>query len=117
MINFRFIMDYYSMTDKGIEAELGQRLRALRLRKNLTQQQLADAVAVSVNSIKAIEKGKGKIATLVAVVREMGALDSLDAFIPPVQVSPLQLVKLKGKKRQRASGKRGVTDSKGDGKW
>jgi hypothetical protein len=30
-------MDFYSMADKGIEVELGNRLKALRLRKNITQ--------------------------------------------------------------------------------
>ncbi|MBU0992551.1 MAG: helix-turn-helix domain-containing protein [Proteobacteria bacterium] len=110
-------MDYYSMTDKGIAAEIGERIRTLRLRKNLTQQQLADHVMLSLNSIKALEKGKGKMMTLITVLRELGALDSLDAFVPLPQISPLQLVKLKGKNRERATGKRGSQRSEGTSEW
>jgi len=88
-------MDYYSMTDKGIGAEMGHRIRSLRLRKNLTQQQVAS-----------LESGKGKLLTLIAVLRELNALDALNNFIPEPAISPLQLARQQGKKRQRASGKR-----------
>lgn len=97
-------MDFYSMTDSAIGAEIGARLKALRLRKNLTQQQVATAAAVSLNVIKALEGGKGKLSSLIAVLRELEALDGLDLFIPEPEVSPRQLAKQRGKKRQRASG-------------
>jgi len=56
-------MDYYSMTDKGIGAEIGSRVRSLRLRRNLTQQQVGDRAALSLNAIKSLESGKGKLLT------------------------------------------------------
>ncbi len=99
-------MDYYSMTDKGIGAEIGSRVRSLRLRRNLTQQQVGDRAALSLNAIKSLESGKGKLLTLIAVLRELGALDTLDSFIPEPSISPLQLARQQGKKRRRASGKR-----------
>lgn len=100
-------MDCYSMTDAGIMAEIGHRLRSLRLRKNMTQVQLAQATTLSLNTIKALELGKGKIASLIAVLRELGGLDTLDSFIPEVTVSPMDLARRGGRKRQRASGRRG----------
>ncbi|MCF8069115.1 MAG: helix-turn-helix transcriptional regulator [Desulfobacterales bacterium] len=100
-------MDHYSLTDKAICAETGRRIKALRLRKNLTQQQLSEATALSLNSIKALESGKGKLLTIITVLRELGALDALENFIPEVTISPLQIARQQGKKRQRASGKRG----------
>jgi transcriptional regulator with XRE-family HTH domain len=99
-------MDYHSMSDKAIEAELGARLKAWRLRLNLTQQQLSDATALSLNVIKSLEAGKGKLSSLIAVLREFRLLDDLDSFIREPGVSPLQLAKRQGKVRQRASGKR-----------
>ena len=99
-------MDFYSMTDKGIGAEIGDRIRSLRLRRNLTQQQVADKAALSLNAIKSLESGKGKLLTLIAVLRELGALDALDNFVPMPAVSPMQLARQQGKKRQRASGRR-----------
>ena len=39
---FRTIMDFYTLSDKGIEEELGHRIKTLRLRKNMTQKELAE---------------------------------------------------------------------------
>jgi transcriptional regulator with XRE-family HTH domain len=110
-------MDFYSMTDKGIGTEVGRRIRSLRLRRNLTQQQVADAAALSLNAIKSLESGKGKLLTLIAVLRELGGLDGLDAFAPELSVSPLQLVRHQGKKRQRASGHRVDQDKAETDEW
>ncbi|MFH1215486.1 MAG: helix-turn-helix domain-containing protein [Pseudomonadota bacterium] len=110
-------MNYYEMTDKAIEAEIGMRIKSLRLRKNLTQQQVAEAAAVSLNVIKALESGKGKLSSLISVLRELGALDELDRFIQDQVVSPLQLAKRQGKKRQRASGTRKNISSEESSEW
>jgi transcriptional regulator with XRE-family HTH domain len=110
-------MNYYGMTDKGVGEEIGRRIKSLRLRKNLTQQELARAAALSLNAIKAVESGKGKLLTLIAVLRELGALDALDQFIPDLPVSPLRLAKQQGKNRRRASGKRRKTSGQGDAPW
>ena len=107
-------MDFYSLSDKGIEDELGRRIRAQRLRRNMTQQALAEATTLSLNTIKALESGKGKLSSVIAVLRELGALDALDSFIPEPGISPLQLAKRQGKPRQRASGDRG---SKEGSEW
>ena len=110
-------MNYYGMTDKGVGEEIGRRIKSLRLRKNLTQQELARAAVLSLNAIKAVESGKGKLLTLIAVLRELGALDSLDQFLPDLPVSPLRLAKQQGQKRRRASGKRRKTSGQGDAPW
>lgn len=104
------------MTDKAILAELGGRIKTLRLRKNLTQQQLAEATTLSLNTIKALEKGNAKLSTLIAVARELGILDTLTDSIPDIPVSPLQLAKQQGKVRQRATGAR-KTDSGETEEW
>lgn len=99
-------MDFYALSDKGIEDELGQRIRALRLRRNTTQKQLAEMTTLSLDTIKSLEAGKGKLATLIAILRELGALEQLNQFIPEASISPLQLAKMQGRQRQRASGLR-----------
>ena len=111
-------MDYYSMTDNSILAEIGNRLKALRLRKNITQAQLAKATTLNIKTIKALESdGSGKITSLVGVLRELDSLDALDSFIPEIQISPLQLAKQHGKVRQRASGKRLQKTSGEESEW
>jgi putative transcriptional regulator len=103
-------MDYYSLSDTAIEVEIGARLKALRLRQNITQQALADAAGLSVTAIKGIESGGGRLSTLIAVLRELKALDQLEHFIPEVTISPLQLARRQGKKTKRASGNRRKPD-------
>ena len=110
-------MDFYTLSDKGIENELGRRFRALRLRKNITQKALADATTLSLNTIKALESGSGKLSTVIAVLRELGALDHIDNFIPEPSISPLQLAKMQGRQRERASGGRRKRQSKDEAEW
>jgi len=99
-------MEFYSLSDKDIEAELGNRFRALRLRKNVTQKELAEATTLSLNAIKSLESGRSKLSTMIAVLRELASLDHLDSFIPEISISPIQLAKMQGKVRERASGER-----------
>ncbi len=99
-------MNIHALSDNAIAGDIGNRLRSLRLRRNVTQIGLAQAANLSLNTLKALESGKGKLSTLIAVLRELDALGNLDDFIPVQQISPLQLAKMQGKQRQRASGSR-----------
>ena len=110
-------MDFYSLSDKAIEYELGRRIRALRLRKNVTQKALAEASTLSLNTIKALESGSGKLSTLIAVLRELGALDQVESFIEEPSVSPLQLARMQGKPRKRASGGRHRRHERDEVEW
>ena len=110
-------MDFYSMTDQGVASELGRRVKSLRLRKNLTQRQVADATVLSLNAIKALESGKAKLTTLIAVLRELGALEGVDMLVPEITISPLQLAKKHGRQRQRATGMRGRGRQKDKLSW
>ena len=89
--NIMAINDYYSASDSVILKELGHRIRALRRRNKLTQIALAERTLLAVGTIKSLEAGKGKLSTLVAVLRELGALEQLDRLIPPITISPLKM--------------------------
>ena len=110
-------MDFYTLSDKGIEDEIGRRIKAFRLRRNITQKELAEATTLSLNTIKSLESGSGKLSTLIAVLRELGALDQIDNFIPEPSISPLQLAKMQGKQRERASGERRKHRAEDDAEW
>lgn len=90
------------MTDNAISEEIGERFRQLRLRKNYTLELLHERTLISINTLKAQERGKTKLATMIAVLRELGALDELNNLIAPISISPVQIAKMKGKIRQRA---------------
>ncbi len=90
-------------TDNEILKELGGRLRTYRLQLNLSQAELATRAGVGRTTIRDAELGKdSQLSTLVRLLRALGRLGDLDAFLPPPSVSPIQLMKRQGKPRQRA---------------
>lgn len=99
-------MNYSNMTNNEVCRVLGERIKNLRLRKDLTQEEVANRTGLSLSPIKSLEKGQGKISTAVAVLKVLGSLEALDAFIPEPPISPIQIAKMQGKKRQRSSGSR-----------
>jgi len=91
------------MTAEEWAAELGNQLRALRLRQNLDQRRLAERSDVALNAVKNLEAGKGaSLKSLVRVLRTLGRADWLSTLAPPVSISPLQILKAK-RARQRVS--------------
>ena len=94
-------MGIYSESDAAILEKLGARLRRHRLLHNITQQDLAQRTLLSVGTVKALEAGRGKLAALVAIMRELGLLHELEAFLKPPEISPLELAEKK-QPRQRA---------------
>ena len=95
-------MNFDRMTDEAIAAEIGARIEQLRLEKNLTQQQVADAVGLSRVSYGKLVRGQGKFANVIAVLRALDQLALVEQFVPEAGFSPMELLKLKGKQRQRA---------------
>ncbi len=94
------------MGNEAIQAELGLRLRRERLNQNITQAILAKQAGISRRTLVAAEKGEGTtLLTLIRLLRGLEKLAQLDQFLPEPPISPIQLAKLKGKVRQKASGK------------
>lgn len=95
-------MNYTSMSNTAIAAELGNRLEQLRLERNLTQQMLADEIGITAKSYRQLVAGGGKLENMIAALRALNALEQLDNFLPAAPPSPLEQLKLRGKQRQRA---------------
>jgi len=97
-------MNIFGMSDKAIIKEIGRRVKRKRLESNLTQQDIADLAGISRPTVSDLERGNPfEIMTLIQVLRVLDALDEIDSFLPDPGFSPLQLAKLRGKERQRAS--------------
>jgi len=93
----------YEKTDSEILQLLGDRLKRYRLQRNITRQELAHRAGLHPNTVIHAEVGKDpRLSTVVKVLRALQRLETLDAFLPPPSVSPLQLAKLQSKRRQRA---------------
>lgn len=95
-------MNYQSMTNAAIAAELGDRLEHLRLERNMTQQALADEIGITTKSYRQLVAGGGKLENMIAALRALNALEQLENFLPATPPSPLEQLKLRGKQRQRA---------------
>ena len=91
------------MSPIAIAEELGNRLRNARLNADLTQAEVASRAGVSRRTVLSAEKGRVQLENLAAILVAMDMANQLDAFLPMQEVSPIQLAKLKGKARQRAS--------------
>ncbi len=91
-------------TDRAVLLEIGQRAISVRIDRNWTQAELAHEAGVSKRTVERFEAGHSvQLSSLIRVCRALGLLSAFDALIPLPAASPIELLKLQGKKRQRAS--------------
>lgn len=94
----------------ALSEELGERLKQARLNRDLTQSKVAELAGVARKTVINAEKGKVQLDIFIAIMQALDLTGQLSLFLPEQSISPLQLAKLQGKKRQRASGQRRETD-------
>jgi transcriptional regulator with XRE-family HTH domain len=106
------------LTDEAVLAELGRRLARTRLERNLTQAQLGEEAGVGLATVQRLEAGRAvKLPSLVRVLRTLGLLDALDVLVPEPAPSPIELLKLHGRQRQRAAHPRSVGKQPSEAAW
>lgn len=105
-------------SDEGTLEELGRRLARLRLNINWTQGMLAKEAGVSQRTVHRLERGYSTQASnLIRVLRALELLENLEALVPEPAASPIQQLKLHGKKRQRASSRSDAPKPKKPWSW
>lgn len=106
------------MDDQSVLTEIGQRLYQRRIALDLTQAALAREAGVSKRTIERVEAGEStQTATLIRILRVLKLLHNLDALLPPAGPRPMDLLKLQGKQRQRASSKKRKAQRESDWSW
>lgn len=91
-------------SDEAILQEVGRRIAQYRLNQNKTQSTLAQEAGVSNRTITRVEHGHSiQASSLIRILRALQLVENLEALIPETAVSPVQQIKMQGKKRQRAS--------------
>jgi len=103
MCNRGDVMVFEKLSPIAIAEQLGERLKQARLNADLTQAEVASRTGLNRRTILNAEKGNVQLKNLVAILITLGMVEQINTFLPIQEISPLQLVKLKGKKRQRAS--------------
>ena len=92
------------LTDDAILAETGKRIARCRLDHQLTQADVAEQAGVSKRTVERIEAGaSAQMSTIIRILRILDLLPGLDNLVPEPGPRPMELLKLKGKVRQRAS--------------
>lgn len=87
----------------AIAQELGERLKQARLNADMTQIDVAEQAGISRKTVLNAEKGRAQLETFIAILSALNLTGQLENFLAMQEISPIQLSKLKGRKRQRAS--------------
>lgn len=105
-------IDYELASIDDLQADLGHRLEALRLSRNIHQFQLANEAGVSRRTITRLENGQSvSLDTLLRVMRALGLSARLATLLPDPAIRPVDRVRFKGKTRKRASARAKPTSS------
>ncbi len=96
------------LTDEVVLQEMGGRLAGVRVERNLTQAALAEQAGVSKRTIERLESGQvaTQLSGFLRVCRALGLLERFEALLPASSPGPMAQLKQRGRKRQRASGKK-----------
>lgn len=105
-------------TDAVVLAELGERLAGRRLGLELTQAYVAEQAGVSKRTLERLESGATvQLTSFIRVLRALELLGGLDALVPAPGPRPLDLLKLRGKRRQRAPSARHRAEDAEGSEW
>lgn len=99
------------LTDATIAQMLGERIERYRIGAGLTQAELAERASIGKRTVERVEAGGGgELITLIRVLRALNALEGFERLLPELPPSPIELLKLRGKQRQRVSHLRGRSE-------
>jgi transcriptional regulator with XRE-family HTH domain len=108
-----------TMSDEAVLRELGERLERERLSRNLTQAALAERAGVSKRTVERMESGEvgTQLTGFLRICRAMQVLGNLDLILPDEKPSPMELLKYRGRQRQRATTSRGGDEPERPWTW
>lgn len=112
--------DIYMLSDAQLCKRIGNRLKATRLKRNITQQSLAEASSISLSSVKKIENGEiGNFDSLLRILRTLGMLEEISSLFEEEQLSPSEYYdivnKARKQTRKRAAGR--IKTDKEESEW
>lgn len=86
--------DLIFKTPDELQATLGERLKRLRLNRNLDQRATAEKAGISERALRNLESGKGStVETLLRTLKALDYLQGIDMLAPETSVNPLDLLR------------------------
>ncbi len=81
-------------TPKELQTVLGERLRRLRINRNLDQRTTAEKAGISEKALRNLEGGHGStVETLLRVLKALDHLQGIEMLAPEISVNPLDLLR------------------------
>ncbi len=97
------------LADGAILRLMGEKIKTVRLRQNITQKELSEQAGVHLSTLKRIEGGAGAHTdSLLRLLRTLGLLDHLQTLIDEEPISPSAYEKMLLQQR-KAQRKRAVS--------
>jgi|SRR5450631_1613322 transcriptional regulator with XRE-family HTH domain len=80
-------------TPKELQIALGERVRRLRLARNVDQRSTADKAGISEKALRNLETGRGStVETLLRTLKALDSLQGIEMLAPEITVDPLALL-------------------------
>ena len=107
LTNAIIMEDIYALSDVQIQKKIGEKIKATRLKQNITQDSLAESASISRSSVQKVESGEIKsFDTFLRILRTLGMLDELHHLCKEEELSPSEYYDLvnsiKKNRRKRA---------------
>tara|TARA_R110000822_G_scaffold181982_1_gene321666 strand:+ start:300 stop:653 length:354 start_codon:yes stop_codon:yes gene_type:complete len=107
-----------TLTDDAVLSEIGERIARRRLDLQLTQAAVAEQAGIAKRTLERMEAGhSSQLSSLIRVLRVLEAMPGLESLVPESTPRPMDLLKRKGKQRQRASSPRTRQPPAGPWHW
>ena len=97
-------IDFFLASSTALENELGSRIEAIRLSRNITQSRLAEDAGVSrstITRLTQVDKGIS-LDSFLRIMQALGLHGHLELLLPDPSISPLEALEARKAKRQRA---------------
>lgn len=107
-----------NLTDEAVLGEIAERLQERRFDAKLSQADLANKAGVGKRTVERLESGEStQLSNLLRILRALELLVPFDAAIPEPGISPMDLLKLQKKSRQRVSRNHAVHQPEEKWQW
>lgn len=119
-LNIIIMEDIYTLSDAQIQKRIGEKIKAARLKQNITQDSLAESSSISRSSVQKVEVGEIKsFDTFLRILRTLGMLNGISHLCEEEQLSPSEYYNMvnsaKKGRRKRAVGR--INTGKEETEW
>jgi DNA-binding XRE family transcriptional regulator len=90
---YAYMQDFMFSSPEELQVALGERIRRLRLSRNMDQRATAGKAGLSEKALRNLETGQGStVETLLRTLKALDYLQGLEMLAPEVTVDPLALL-------------------------